>query len=508
VCVIGMDVGTTGLKAVLSDETGKIVGQSNQSYEVSQPRANWFEQDPEKWWVAAQAAVAELLVQSAEHSEREIAAIGLSGQYHGLVALDEVGEVVRPAILWNDQRTADQYRYVVEKIGKDTLLNVCASIGGLYWTVCKLLWVKDNEPENYKRVKKMLLPKDYIRYRLSGEFATDVTDASGTGLLDLATRQWSDKLCGLLGVDVEVLPIVYESAEVTGTISSVVANQLGLSEETLVVAGGGDQACAAIGNGIFDEGVIGLSLGTSGVLYAATDEPRTDEDGRLDTFCHAVPNRWALLGVTNSAAASLSWLVDSFFPVLDGEKAQTYARVQELSKSVAAGSGGLVFLPYLAGERHPHRDANARGVFFGLNSQHTQAHAYRAVMEGVAYSFRQCVDIMRGLGVQDREFRGTGGGFRSATWASIQASVLGGPILGRTESDTGAAYGAAILALVGSGEYGSIDEIAQLNNPFVPLSKPEEAERVVYDRLFKLYADIYPRLKPLFDEVAEIQNLT
>jgi xylulokinase len=505
--VIGLDIGTTGVKSILLDENGKLAAEATVSHPIHSPQTNWFEQNPEDWWAATQASIRQILA-SAGLQPAEVAAIGLSGQYHGLVLLDKGGRVLRPCILWNDQRTHEQAQEVVRRVGAGRLMQIACTRGALYFTACKLLWVREHEPQLYSRAARMLLPKDYIRYRLSGEFATDVSDASGTILLDIAQRKWSPELCRALDIPLEMLPTVHESCQPTGRLSAAVARELGLRPEVLVVGGGGDQACAAVGNGITDQGIVGYSVGTSGVIYAATDEVKTDDGGRVDTFCHAVPGRWALLGVTNSAAASLAWFQQSFAAheraEAERQKRSVFALLEEQAAAIRIGADRLFFLPYLGGERHPHQDPNARGAFIGLHSGHGLAHAARAVMEGVAYSFRDCLQIMRGLGVDTREIRGTGGGMKSKLWAEIQANVSGERLLLTTTDEGGAAYGAAILALVGAGRYASVQEACGRLVRFDKQVKPDPEAQALYDRYFQLYRSLYPRLRDRYAELAAL----
>jgi xylulokinase len=505
--VIGLDIGTTGVKSILLNEEGKLAAEATASYPIHSPQTNWFEQNPEDWWAATEASIRQILSRAGLRPA-EVAGIGLSGQYHGLVLLDKEGRVLRPCILWNDQRTHEQAREVVGKVGAGKLMQIACTRGALYFTACKLLWVRRHEPEVYARSAKMLLPKDYIRYRLTGEFATDVSDASGTMLLNIAERKWSPELCQALDIPLNLLPEVHESCQVTGQLSASAAKGLGLEPGLLVVGGGGDQACAAVGNGITDQGIVGYSVGTSGVIYAATDEVKTDDGGRVDTFCHAVPGRWALLGVTNSAAASLAWFQQSFAAYeraqADQQKRSVFSILEEQAGSVRPGSDKLFFLPYLGGERHPHQDPNARGAFIGLHSGHGLAHAARAVMEGVAYSFRDCLEIMRGLGVDTREIRGTGGGMKSRLWAEIQANVSGERLLLTTTDEGGAAYGAAILALVGARRYASVQEACGRLVRFDKKIKPDPETQARYDRYFQLYRSLYPSLKSRYAELADL----
>ncbi len=505
--VIGLDIGTTGVKSILLNEEGALAAEATESYPLHSPQTNWFEQNPEDWWAATEASIRQILSRSGLRPA-EVAGIGLSGQYHGLVLLDSAGRVLRPCILWNDQRTHEQAREVVGKVGAKRLMDIACTRGALYFTACKLLWVRKHEPEVYSKAARMLLPKDYIRYRLTGEFATDVSDASGTILLNIAERKWSPELCQALDIPLDLLPAVHESCQVTGQVSAAAAKRLGLAPGLPVVGGGGDQACAAVGNGITDQGIVGYSVGTSGVIYAATDEVKTDDGGRVDTFCHAVPDRWALLGVTNSAAASLAWFQQSFAAQersqAEQQKRSVFSILEELAGAVRAGSDRLFFLPYLGGERHPHQDPNARGAFIGLHSGHGLAHAARAVMEGVAYSFRDCLEIMRGLGVDTREIRGTGGGMKSRLWAEIQANVSGERLLLTTTDEGGAAYGAAILALVGAKRYASVQEACRRLVRFDKEIRPDPETRRLYDRYFQLYRSLYPRLKDRYAELAAL----
>ena len=505
--VIGLDVGTSGVKSMLVDEHGALKAESTAGYPLHSPKTNWFEQNPEDWWSATTASIRQLIAGSGV-KRAEIVGIGLSGQYHGLVLLDRAGKVIRPCIIWNDQRTDAESRWVIDKVGSARLMEIARTRGALYFTACKLLWVRRNEPANYERAAHLLLPKDYIRYRLTGEFATDVTDASGTILLDIGRRSWSRELCGLLEIDAGLLPAVFESSEPTGGVSPAVAGELGLEPGLRVVGGGGDQACAAVGNGITDQGIVGYSVGTSGVIYAATDGPKADAGGRVDTFCHAVPGRWALLGVTNSAAVSLGWFAQNFAA---GERQEAqrqggdvFAVLEEKARAVAAGSDRLFFLPYLGGERHPHQDPLARGAFVGFHSGHGLAHAARAVMEGVAYSFRDCLEVMRGLGVDAREIRGTGGGMKSRLWAQIQADVSGEKLLLSSTGEGGAAFGAGILALVGAKVFGSVQEACGALVRFDTRIEPDPARRGVYERYFRLYQALYPSLRQQYAALAEL----
>ena len=504
---LGIDVGTTGVKALAMDEHGATVGECTRSYATTSPHTNWFEQDPCDWWTQTCAAVRDM-VSVSRIVPSDVLAIGLSGQYHGLVAVDGTGGVVRPAILWNDQRTAAQAEDIVRRAGREMLLRVAGTRGALYFTACKLLWVRENEPEAYKRIRKILLPKDYVRFRMTGKHATDVTDASGTMLLDLRKREWSSDMCRALDIEIDLLPEVYESACTSGHLCDEAARQLALPSGIPVTAGGGDQACAAIGNGIVSEGSLTCSLGTSGVIYACTDSIKVDQGGRVDTFCHAVPGKWALLAVINSAAASLDWFQARLCRWEREEAGQrgksVYALLDEQAQGVPAGSERLVFLPYLAGERHPHGDPLARGVFLGLHSGHTLPHLARAVMEGVAYSFRDCLDVLNELGVPARDLRATGGGTKSSLWMSILSSVMGESLSLPGQDEGGAARGAAILSAVSIKAFSSVESACHRLIRFERKVNPSIDDVATYSRFFGVYRSLYALLKEKFAELASL----
>ena len=378
--LLGIDVGTTGVKTLLIAEDGTVRGEATRAYPLHSPAPGWFEQDPEDWWTGTVQAIRQVL-KDAGATVRDVRGIGLSGQYHGLVMLDRDGRVLRRSILWNDQRTARQSAFIVEKVGRERLRRICATGGAPYFTACKLQWVHDNEPAIYDRVSRIMLPKDYVRYRLTGECCTDVTDASGTLFLDVAKRRWSDEMPRLLGVPRDILPEVVESTAVSGVVSEEGRAESGLLPGTPVAGGGGDQACAAVGMGIVTEGAASFSIGTSGVIYAATAAPKVDAEGRFDTFCHAVPGMWSVLACINSAAGSHQWYQDKMaaWERAEAERRGTviFAVLDELAAQAPLGSGKLLFLPYLAGERHPHTDTDARGVWFGLHAGHGREHLIR-----------------------------------------------------------------------------------------------------------------------------------
>ncbi len=505
--LMGIDVGTTGVKTILISEKGKLCAESTYSYPLYSPKPSWFEQNPDDWWQAVVSSIQQILVKMSVDSS-EIKGVGLSGQYHGLVILDKNHKVLRPSILWNDQRTAEQSENIVQKVGQENLLRICATSGAPYFTACKLQWVKDNEPDVFEKVFKMMLPKDYIRFKLTGEFATDVTDASGTLFLDIQKRKWSDKMPDLLGFDRSILPNLVESPEVSGEVSKNAARETGLKQGTPIAGGAGDQAAAAVGIGIVEEGKISYSIGTSGVIYAATDTLKIDEEGRFNTFCHSVPGKWCVLSCINSAAGSYQWY-ENTLAYQEEESAKKQGKsVYEVMEAVASqappGSNKLIFLPYLAGERHPHTDTNARGVFFGLHTGHVKSHILRSILEGVAFSFRDCLEVMKEHGISINEIRATGGGAQSPLWMNIQVNVSGEPIVLMGADSGGAAFGAAILGGVCAGVYPSVrdatDRLVETGTRLQPDKKKVER----YDKYFRLFQTLYPLLKESYQKLAEI----
>jgi xylulokinase len=505
--LMGIDVGTTGLKTILMSSDGKVVADAAEPYPLYSPQTNWFEQNPEDWWEAAVKSINKIL-DNPDIDPALIAGIGLSGQYHGAVLVDKNHGVLRPCIMWNDQRTEKQSHDIIRTVGKEKLMQIASTTGAPYFTACKLLWVRDNEPDNYKKVHKLLLPKDYVRFRLTGEFATEVTDASGTLFLNIGKRRWSQEMPQLLGVDSSILPDLYESQEVTGNVVKTAANRTGLQPGIPVVGGGGDQACAAVGNGIIEEGLVGYSIGTSGVIYAATEHTQTEERGRLNIFCHAVPGQWCLLACINSAAGSLQWFADKFADMekMEAEKSQgnVFEIIDQKASKIPPGSDKLFFLPYLAGERHPHTDPNAKGVFFGFHSGHDKAHAMRAVLEGVGFSFRDCLEVIKEKVPDIREIRATGGGAKSRVWLRILVNTSAHPIVTMKSDQGGAAYGAAILASVGAGVYGDLkeacDQLVRTGEVIEP--DPDDSKR--YSDYFTFYRSLYPLFEEKYKALAEL----
>lgn len=485
---LGLDVSTTGVKALLVDDRGRVVASVTQAHSSSAPHPLWSEQRPRDWYDGAVVAIRAALVAAGAVGSR-VVAVGLTGQMHGMVALDERGEVVRPAILWNDQRTAAECDEIRARVGRSRLIAISGNDALTGFTAPKILWTRQREPDVYARIRHILLPKDYLRYRLTGEYAMDKADGSGTLLFDLARRDWSAELLAPLEIPPDWLPPTFEGPQVTGTLSAEAAAATGLRAGTPVVAGGGDQAAQAVGVGAVTPGALALTLGTSGVLFATTDTPVIEPEGRLHAFCHAVPDKWHLMGVMLSAAGSFQWLRDTLAPDTSFD-----ALVAEAA-TAPAGSGGLLFLPYLTGERTPYPDPLARGGWIGLTARHTRAHMIRATLEGVAFGMRDILALMRdaGLAVPSRA-RLSGGGARSALWRDILASVL------RIDLDLpavteGAAYGAALLAGVGAGVWADVAE-ATSTLATVGHTTPVATDVSVYDELYAQYHALYATLAP------------
>jgi len=481
--LIGLDVGTTGARAIALDPDGTIVAAASATYPLLTPKPGWTEQDPIDWWNASASVVRE--VSAAVRGD--VVAIGLTGQMHGSVFLDQRGQVIRPAILWNDQRTAHHARMLAERVGADRLIDITGNPSLTGFQAPKVLWLRDAEPVQYRHLRHLLLPKDYLRFRLSGEFVTDASDASGTLLLDVRKRHWSQQILAALEIPGEWMPTVLESPSVGGTLSAEAAEQLGLRPGIPIAAGAGDNAAAAIGTGIVRSGLISSSIGTSGVLFAHSDQLSIDPSGRLHAFCHAVPGQYHLLAVTLAAGASLRWWRD-----LLGE-ALSYEELATLAEDVPAGANGLVFLPYLSGERTPHLDPEARGALLGLRAHHTRADLTRAVFEGVVFGLRDGLDLMRGLGLDIQAARATGGGARSPLWRQLQADIFNLPIE-RTVADEGPAYGAALLAGVAAGVFRDVQQAAEQVRVVDAVDTPNTERVRVYEARYQTYRQLYPVL--------------
>ena len=504
--LVGLDVGTSGAKALLIDQEGKVVADATLGYPLLTPRPGWAEQHPEQWWEASHAAIAEA-VRISGVSPGDIAAVGLSGQMHGSVFLNAENHVIRPALLWCDQRTAPQCEWITDTIGADTIIAETCNPVLTGFQAPKIIWLRDSEPDSYAKLAKVLLPKDYIRFMLTGEFATEVSDASGTSLLNVRQRRWSQAMLDGLELDGALLPKVYESPEVTGRINAEAARLTGLAEGTPVVGGGGDQAAGAVGNGIVASGSVSVTTGTSGVVFAYLDEPIMDEQLRTHTFCHAVPGKWHVMGVMLSAGGSLRWLRDSICAAEVSVAAEMGIDPYELMAAEAgtapAGCEGLVFLPYLTGERCPYPDPDARGVFFGLNLTHSKPDLVRAVLEGVAFGLRDCFGLIKGLGVEFTQVRASGGGARSKLWRQIQADVLQHDI-STINVDEGAAYGVALLAAVGAGLYPTVQAACEAAISVVDTLPPDSRSVAVYESYYALYRRLYAALAGEFDTLARL----
>ena len=497
--LIGIDVGTSSAKAVLIDESGEVLATAAPEYEFVTPRPLWAESDPEDWWTATVTAIRRVLEESGIEKGK-VSGLGLTGQMHGLVMLDQTGEVLRPCIMWNDQRTGDQCAALTKRVGESKVIELTGNPILPGFTAPKVLWVEENEPEVFAKTAKVVLPKDYIRYRLSGEFYSDVSDASGTSFLDVAGRRWSEEMLSAGKVPRKWLPEVTESPVASTRVSGNAAGITGLSEGLPIVAGAGDQAAQAVGCGIVKGGVVSATLGTSGVVFAHSDECRVEPEGRLHAFCHAVPNKWHLMGVMLSAAGSFQWYRNT----LGGEEMvreketgeDAYDLLTREAAKIEAGSEGLIFLPYLTGERTPHPDPNAKGVFFGLTLRHTKAHLTRSVLEGVTFGLKDSLELMRGLGTEIDEVVASGGGARSALWKQMLADVFESRIV-LVNATEGAAYGAALLAGVGCGLFPSVEEACD-----AVIRETEEtlpgSNRAKYLEVYPRYRALYPLLKDEF----------
>lgn len=491
--VLGIDVSTTAAKAVILDDEGTVRAVASAGYPYETPRPLWSEQDPHLWWTGVTGSVSSVLDQSGLRGD-DIDAVGLTGQMHGLVLLDDGGEVLRPAILWNDQRTGPECDLIRDKIGRHRLIQTTGNDALPGFTAPKLVWVQQHEPEVWASIAHVLLPKDYVRFRLTGDYAVDRADGAGTLLFDLAKRDWSSEIIDALDIEPAWLPRTFEGPETTGVVSRGAAAATGLRDGTPVMAGGGDQAAAAVGVGAVETQRVSLSLGTSGVVFATTDEPVIEPEGRLHAFCHSVPNRWHVMGVMLSAAGSLRWYRDELASEVD------FNTLVAEAEQVSAGADGLLFLPYLTGERTPHPDPLARGAFVGLTINHRRPTLTRAVLEGVAFGLRDSFELMRSIGTVGSEVRATGGGSKSTLWRRILADVLKTTVVTTTTSE-GAAYGAAILAAAGLGWFPSVEDacnnLVHTRDPIEPSS-----DVATYGDHYERYRALYPALAPSFHSLA------
>jgi len=506
--LLGIDIGTSGTKALLinASKGGEVVASATKVYPLYTPRPLWAEQEPEDWWQATIAAIREIIQESGVNP-KQIKGVGLSGQMHGSVFLDASNQVLRPAILWCDQRTQAECDWIMDTVGREKTVELISNPVLTGFTAGKIIWLRNNEPEVYKQVKKVLLPKDYIRLCLTGEFATEVSDASGTALFNVTKRDWAYEMLDIIGIPADWMPKAYESPEISGRVNAEAAALIGLAEGTPVVGGGGDQAAGAVGNGIVEPGIISSTVGTSGVVFAFAEKPVVDPKLRVHTFCHAVPGTWHVMGVMLSAGGSLRWYRDTF---ADAESSvarslhtDPYDLMSREAAKVPAGSEGLIFLPYLTGERTPYPNPHARGVFFGITLRSDRSHFVRSVLEGVAYGLRDSFGILDEMGVPITQVRASGGGARSDVWRQIQADVTGYDHV-TINIDEGPALGVALLAGVGAGIYPSVAEACRSVISVVNTTKMNSEAKKTYDKFYPIYRSLYKSLAGDFDSVAKV----
>ncbi len=500
--ILGVDIGTSGTKTVLFSEDGAPVASATYEYPLYTPRNGYAEQEPLDWWQAVVNGIKEV---TAHVPAEEIKGVGLSGQMHGLVMLDAEDKPIRRSIIWCDQRTAAEVEEITRKVGADRMIEITANPAITGFTAAKIMWVKNNEPLNYERCRHILLPKDYIRFMLTGEYATEVSDASGMQLLDIPNRCWSDEVLQKLEIDKALLAKVYESPEITGKVTRRAAELTGLKEGTPVVGGAGDNAAAAVGTGVVEDGKAFTTIGSSGVVFAHTSDIAIDKKGRVHTFCCAVPGCWHVMGVTQSAGLSLKWFRDNFawgeMETAISMGVDPYYLMDKEAASVPIGANRLLYLPYLNGERTPHLDPNARGVFFGLSSMHKKKDLLRAVMEGVSYSLRDCVEVMREMDVNVSDMMACGGGGTSALWRQMLADLYGCTVK-TTENKEGPALGVALLAAVGAGIYSNVPEACRA------VIKPDKEQQPIdenigeYERFYQMYKSLYPAMRKSFEELS------
>ncbi len=504
--LLGLDIGTTATKTILIDENGEILASSSKEYPLITPKPGWAEQNPKDWYDASIYTIKDV-IDTAKVDSGDIKAIGLSGQMHGSVFLDKNNDVIRPALLWCDQRTEKQCQEIYDIFGYENFIKLSYNKVVAGFTAPKILWLRDTEPGNYKKTTQILLPKDYIRFMLSGTYATEVSDASGTILMDIAKRDWSDEILAGLQINKDLLPKIFESYEVSAYVNKKTADITGLKEGTPIVGGGGDNACGNVGSGIIQSGIISDSIGTSGVVFAYSDEPVYDSQGRLHSFCHAVPGKWHLMGVTLSAAGSQKWYFDTFGPSPQMRKRfpdeKGFKLLDRQAENAPVGAHGLIFLPYLTGERTPYADPYARGVFFGLSYVHNQDHFARSIMEGVAYSQLDCLALMQELGIESKKIILIGGGAKSKIWRQIISDILEIDIV-TLVSEEGPAFGAALLAGVGAEVFASVDEAVAKTVREASHTKPIAKNSKLYQKVYAIYQSLYKNLKDDYKKLYDI----
>ncbi|MGN1409778.1 MAG: xylulokinase [Eubacteriales bacterium] len=501
---LGIDVGTSGTKTVLFDQNGRKIASHTVEYPMYQPKNGWAEQNPEDWWNAVVTTIAEVMKKSAV-DKADVAGIGISGQMHGLVMLDKDNNVLRPSIIWCDQRTGEECRDIENIIGRSRLIEITANPALTGFTASKIMWVKKNEPEIYAKCAHILLPKDYIRLMLTGEYATEVSDASGMQLLDVPNRCWSDEVLEKLGIDKNLLGKVYESPEITGYVTEDAAEKCCLAAGTPVVGGAGDNAAAAVGEGVVSDGRAFTTIGTSGVVFAHTDNIEIDPKGRVHTFCCAVPGAWHVMGVTQAAGLSLRWLRDNIcteeIRAAEKEGVDPYKIMDAEAAESPIGANRLLYLPYLMGERTPHLDPDCRGAFIGLSAMHTRGDMTRAVLEGVCYSLKDCLSVLDEMHVNPDSMKICGGGGKSKFWRKMLADVYGIPVT-TIESDEGPALGVAILAMVGAGLYPSVKEACDTIVKVKDTVEADEGRVAEYAKFYNIYKGIYSHLREDFASLA------
>lgn len=491
--VVGLDIGTTSVKSVLVDSDGNVLADFSCDQSIATPHTTWAEQHPHMWWDATIKAIKGALTQLTNKTNKpNILGICVSGQMHSSVFLDAHNHVIRPAILWNDMRTTEQCETIVKTIGHQGLLKMVGNLALEGFTAPKVLWLRENEPNNYKKLTTLLMPKDYINFCLTGELCTDFTDASGTLLFDIKKRVWSQDMAAALDVPINILPELAQSTAIIGKLTKEAAKLLTLPEGTPIICGGADNATSAVGMGVLKEGDVQSSIGTSGTILSPTSKPNQDPEMRLHSFCHSVQDSWYLMGTIISAGNSLKWIRS----ILSDENVPYSIFINQIG-SVPVGSDGLIFLPYLMGERTPHNDAGARGVFFGLHSSHTKAHMIRAVMEGVCFALKDSIELINTLGQTFDTIRTTGGGSNSRTWQQMQSDIFG-KTLAVIGPATGAAYGAALLGVVGTGVFGTVNEATKQWLHIKDVITPDKFNAQLYAKSFDMYRDLYPALKQNF----------
>jgi xylulokinase len=495
--LLGVDLGTSGVKVLAINESGESLASTNVSYPLIQPRAGWSEQNAADWWEGTTQAIQTILKDPAVPSD-SVVALSLSGQMHGSVFLDSYNKVIRNPILWNDTRTFQECQNITDIIGEGNLLNFVGNPALEGFTLPKLLWLRENEPENYQNLATLMLPKDYIVYRLTGRLCTEYSDAAGTLLLDVKNRSWSKEVCEKLDVEISILPELLDSTAMAGTLTKQASKETGLPQNVKVIPGGADNAISAVGNGIVEEGIMLASIGTSGVVLAHTNDMHHDPQGRIHSFNHAVPNSWYLMGVMLSAGMSMSWLKNELI-------GRDYDYINDQAAQVEPGSEGVIFLPYLFGERTPHRDPKARGAYFGISGIHSQKHMMRAVFEGVAFGLKDSLELIKDLGVQPSQIRITGGGAKSALWRQILADVFNAEVM-TMQADEGPAFGAALLAGVGAGVYSSVDEAVKNTVALGESYEPDSTNSARYEEIYPLFKSLYQSLKGDYQKAFDIFN--